>query len=267
MLNSALRHALHFLEPIGFLWGCLVVLTVVLYRRQQRRLAAALGGLVLLMWLIGATPLPGRVLASLERPWVGVSRAALPTADAVMLLGGYMAPSREEVGQIHFNQSADRAVMALELMRLEKAKTLVLSGNGMRFENLELVEPEMFKAVLEERKLIGPEIVSLGGCKHTRHEAEKLATLARERGWKRILLVTSATHMRRAAAVFRTTTGLEIVPVPCSFLTQASIYGYDSIDLVPQTPGFTKLDNYVHEQVGWWVYRWRGWISAEEAAK
>ena len=45
MLNSALRHALHFLEPIGFLWGCLVVLTVVLYRRQQRRLAAALDGL------------------------------------------------------------------------------------------------------------------------------------------------------------------------------------------------------------------------------
>ena len=106
-----------------------------------------------------------------------------------------------------------------------------------------------------------------GGAIVPLERLREVAVLARERGWKRILLVTSATHMRRAAAVFRTTTGLEIVPVPCSFLTQASIYGYDTIDLVPQTPGFAKLDNYVHEQVGWWVYRWRGWISAEEAAK
>ena len=57
------------------------------------------------------------------------------------------------------------------------------------------------------------EVISLGGCKHTRHEAEKVAKLAQERGWKRVLLVTSASHLKRAAGVFRTTTPLEVTPV------------------------------------------------------
>ena len=267
MLNLAMRSAMTLLEPVGFVWACLVVLSVLLFRRQRRRLAAVLGALAAFIWLVGATPLPGRILGSLERPWVGVKRAELPAADAIVLLGGFLSPSREEVGGVHFNVSADRAVTALELVRLEKAKVLVVSGSAFMVNDEPFVEAELFKRLVDERKLGGPEVISLGGCKHTRHEAEKVAKLARERGWKRVLLVTSANHMRRAAAVFRTATGLEVVPAPGAFLTSASIVTVDSMDLVPRSPGFMKLEVYLHEQIGWWMYRWRGWISAEEAAR
>ncbi|MFM8468886.1 MAG: hypothetical protein ACKODH_02785, partial [Limisphaerales bacterium] len=107
MLDLALRSAMTLLEPIGFVWACLVVLALLALRRRRARLAAALGALALFIWIIGATPLPGSLLGSLERPWVGVKRAALPEADAIVLLGGFSAPSREEVGRLHFNQSAD----------------------------------------------------------------------------------------------------------------------------------------------------------------
>lgn len=267
MMDYVLRAVVTLLEPVGFLWAALVVLTGLLLRRRERRLAAFAGGLALLLWIIGATPLPGSILATLERPWVGVQRAELPTADVIVLLGGYGAPSREEVGRLHFNAGADRAVVAVELVRLEKAKLLVVGGGGFTLNGERFAEADLLKGMLDERKFTSAEVISLGGCKNTRHEAEKVAKLAQERGWKRILLVTSATHLRRATAVFRTTTGLEIVPVPSAFVTSASIVTQPSFDVIPRSHGFGKLDAYLHEQIGWLVYRRRGWISAEDAAR
>lgn len=267
MLDLALRSAMTLLEPIGFVWGCLVVLTGLLIRRKQKRPAIATAVLAVFIWVVGATPLPGRLLGSLERPWVGVKRESLPEADAIMLLGGFSAPSREEVGRLHFNLSADRAVTALELVRLGKAKILVVGGSAVTVEGEPFAEADLFKDIIVARQLGGAEVISLGGCKNTRHEAEKVAKLAQERGWKRLLLVTSAAHMQRASGVFRTTTSLEVVPVPSAFLTGVSIITPDSVDLVPRAAGFVKLENYLHEQIGWAIYRWRGWISAEAAAK
>lgn len=267
MLDLALRSAMTLLEPIGFVWVCLVVLTCVLIKKQHKRLAAVLGALAIFIWVVGATPLPGSLLASLERPWVGVKRAELPEADAIVLLGGFSAPSREEVGWLHFNQSADRAVTALELIRLGKAKTLIVGGSAVTVDSEPFVEADLFKGILATWKISEPEVISLGGCKNTRHEAEKVAKLAGERGWKRVLLVTSASHMKRAAGVFRTTTNLEVVPAPSAFLTSVSIVTPDSMDLIPRAAGFVKLENYLHEQIGWQVYRWRGWISDEAAGK
>lgn len=266
VLDVALRSAMTLLEPIGFVWGCLVVLTVVLIRKQHKRLAAALGTLAVFIWVVGATPLPGSLLGSLERPWAGVKRADLPSADAIVLLGGFSAPSREEVGRLHFNQNADRAVTAMELVRLAKSKTLVVGGSAVTVDGEPLAEADLFKEILVAWKVIEPEVISLGGCKNTRHEAEKVAKLANERGWKRVLLVTSASHIKRAAGVFRTTTSLEIVPAPCAFLTSVSIVTADSTDIVPRAAGFAKLETWLHEQIGWRVYRWRGWISDEAAA-
>jgi len=265
MLDLALRSALRLIEPVGFTWACLVVLALLCLRKRQPRLAAGAGVLALFIWVIGATPLPGSLLASLERPWVGVKREALPEADVIVLLGGFSAPSREEVGRLHFNQSADRAVTALELLRLGKAKTLVVGGSALMAGGEPFAEADLFKGILATWQSGGPEVVSLGGCKHTRHEAEKVARLAGERGWKRVLLVTSASHLRRATGVFRTTTGLEIVPVPSAFLTSASIITVDSTDLIPRSAGFVKVEAWLHEVIGWRVYRWRGWISAEAA--
>jgi uncharacterized SAM-binding protein YcdF (DUF218 family) len=266
MLDLALRSAMRLLEPVGFVWACLVVLALLALRKRHTRLAAALGALAVFIWFVGATPLPGSLLSSLERPWVGVKRAELPEADAIVLLGGFSAPSREEVGRLHFNQSADRAVAALELVRLGKAKTLVVGGSAVTVDGEPFAEADLFKEILVVWKAGEPEVISLGGCKHTRHEAEKVAMLAQERGWKRVLLVTSASHMRRAAGVFRTTTSLEVVPAPSAFLTSVSIVTPDSTDLVPRAAGFVKLENWLHEQIGWRVYRWRGWIS-DGAAK
>lgn len=262
MLESVLRSLLPLLEPVGFVWSGILLLSVLLLRERRFRFAAALGSLAVVVWVIGATALPHELLASLERPWVGVNRAHLPEADAIVVLGGASTPSREEVGGLHFGSGADRAVTALELARLGKAEALVIGGGAVIEGGQLFAEADLFAEFVRARQLGPAEVISLGPCRNTRDEAEKVAKLGRERRWRRVLLVTSAAHMNRAAATFRTTTSLEIVPAACGFATDVSIVTPRSVALVPRAAGFVILENWLHETVGWAVYRSRGWIAS-----
>jgi uncharacterized SAM-binding protein YcdF (DUF218 family) len=261
VLESVLRSLVPLIEPVGFVWSGLLLLTALLLRERRFRLGGALGSLALLVWIVGATAVPHELLASLERPWVGVHRERLPEADAIVVLGGASTPSREEVGGLHFASGADRAVTALELGRLGKAKTLVIGGSAASGSGQLFSEADLFGEFVKARKLGPPEVISLGICRDTHDEAEKVRDLGRERAWRRVLLVTSAAHMNRASAAFRTTTGLEIVPAPCGFATDVSIVTSRRVALVPRAPGFVILENWLHETVGWAVYRFRGWIA------
>ena len=77
-----------------------------------------------------------------------------------------------------------------------------------------------------------------------------------------MLLVTSANHMRRATATFRTV-GIEVIPAPCNFmssLSHAPTFGWPG---VPRAGGFFKAATWLHEKIGWLEYRRRGWIKPD----
>ena len=87
--------------------------------------------------------------------------------------------------------------------------------------------------------------------------------LARERGWKRIALVTSAAHLHRAMALFRGTP-LEVVPVGCDFDGTFHLRSHhawrNAWCVVPREEGFHIAGDWSHEWVGILVYRLRGWL-------
>jgi uncharacterized SAM-binding protein YcdF (DUF218 family) len=150
--------------------------------------------------------------------------------------------------------------MALELARLGKAPVLVLGGAFVKLDGVERDEAELVRRFITERRLVPGEVIALPRCTDTRHEAQRVRQLVQERGWSRVLLVTSANHMRRAVATFRTA-GVEVTPAPCNFLTQVSLGDSPRGFSVPRAGGFVKFGIWLHEQVGWWVYRKRGWVQ------
>ncbi len=261
MLDFLLRQALRLIQPVGFTWLVLIVLSVVLWRRRIRRPACVSGALVLLITLCGGTDLPGFLLRGLERPWAGVKIAELPACDAVIVLGGGTEPSRYEVGGMHLTKAGDRLIMGLELMRLGKAPVLLLGGGAATFEDGERIEADVVKTMLASWKLPATaQVESLGRSANTREEAEKVAALAKARGWNRVLIATSACHMRRTLGVFRTA-GVGVVAAPCNFLTTVSTAPVPFRIGVPGWEGFEKISLWVHEKIGWAVYRRRGWIA------
>ena len=190
--------------------------------------------------------------------------ADLPKADAIVVLGGGGEPSRYEVGNLHLTFAGDRLITGLELARLGKAGTLVVGGSGVELDGTPRVEGDLVRDWIMQRKLVDVPVLSLGHRANTRDEAVHVRALLRERGWRRVLLVTSAFHMRRAAAVFGSA-GIEVTPAPCNFLTEISLAPSPPGIGVPRSGNLHKTSIWLHEQIGWLMYRKRGWIDAAHA--
>lgn len=246
---------------IGFLWLLLLLQTAFLLVRRQWLYALLPAAIAAFVWLVGATLLPYNLLAALELPYARASLDDVPEADAVVMLGGAHERSQYDAFGVGAISAFDRAIMALELMRRKRAPALVLGGGGF----LEAGKPTSEAVVLERWfaawQLPAAPVFNLGINGNTHDEALSLRTLAAEKKWTRIILVTSANHMKRSAATFRAT-GLEVIPVACDFQSIGGVAANKAQGYVPTGDGFRVLDAYLHETVGWLFYRLRGWFDA-----
>jgi uncharacterized SAM-binding protein YcdF (DUF218 family) len=98
------------------------------------------------------------------------------------------------------------------------------------------------------------QVLSVGPVVNTHDEALAVARLCRERGWRRVLAVTSPTHTRRAAATLEKQ-ALEVISVP------AIETHFDVERLVWPEDRRCAFAAIAHERVGLLVYRRRGWID------
>lgn len=257
--DARLKSIIAFIEPLGLAWLGITALLICLVWRRNARHALLLGWPWLLFTLLLCTPVPSLLLASMERPWVDVDLTRLPAADAVVSLGGTGEPSAHEITGFHFTRGADRVMTAVELVRRGKADTLVLGGGGQRETLARASEADSIKQWAESWNLLKTPAVSLGVCLDTHDEAVKTAALAKERGWKSIILVTSASHMGRAVATFRKA-GLNVTCAPCNVMS--TVFRKGGLDWVhaPHHAGAELFGIWFHEVLGWAFYRWQGWV-------
>jgi uncharacterized SAM-binding protein YcdF (DUF218 family) len=249
----------YVLQPLGLIWATGWVMGIrCLWLRRWSGAGWAIG-LSLFLQLIGATPFSAWLVAGLERPFVASTRAAGGVrADAVVMLGG--THSGTGVGWIPFNlgEPGDRVLTSLELIRLGRAPNLVLGGSLYERNGQRRPDGELLQVWMEAWRLPTGKLHLLGMCANTRDEAERTAALARRMGWRRILLVSTASHLRRGEAVFRRA-GLEVHPVGCEFIGLDRMAAKSRWTLIPRIDGFQLWNTWFHEQVGWYYYRLKGW--------
>ena len=256
MIISFLKSCVELLQPLSLLWIGLLLFAWWLRRQQQPKAAKRCLFLWLFMTVSCCISTGNRVLATLENPWRDITTRwpTLPQADAIVCLGGGIEPSHLEIIGLNMQENSDRPTTAIELLRRGKATRLILGGGGRPGE---IAEAEAVKTWILQWQLTQAEVTSLGVCADTHDEAVKVTALAKAGNWKRILLVTSASHMKRASAVFEKTTGIEVVPVPCAFLTKRKPTEWVHL---PEPTEFQDFANWFHETMGWFVYKARGWI-------
>jgi len=247
-------------EPVGAIWLLLVCLCLLLLWRRQWRKALGLGLPVGLLFLLGSLPIIDRLVGMAEQPYAVPDLSRLPTAEAVVALGsGAVQLPTNPLGFTLNGPGADRYLSAIQLTRLGKAPVLVLGGNDARPDRPGESQMILVQTWIRSWSLTPATVTNLGICADTHEEALHFAEMGARRNWRHILLVTSALHLRRAAAVFRKQ-GVAVVPVGCDF----QVYGVGSNSPTASIfPSQRRLDLwalYLHEQIGWQVYRWRGWI-------
>ena len=236
----------------------------VLLAPWRQRLGWMLVGIgVLVLWVFSTPVVAHRMQAHLEGQFPPAPATAVDSVDAIVVLGG--AIRAEQAPRIHpdLTDSADRVWHAARLYHAGRAQRIIASGGTMPWKDSTTAEAPAVVNVLESFGVPSETVILESGSASTYQNARNTAAICRERGMHRIALVTSALHMRRALATFRST-GLDVRPAATDYHALG-----ETIDLLDWAPTATALQSSrwtIHEVVGFWVYRWRGWITPEAAA-
>lgn len=253
------------LHPIGILWLLHFLAAVFMARHRKWREAIFCASLTAAIWVVGSTRLPAQLLACLERPYAKRDFQQLPHCDAVVMLGGTLNASSGDLFGFDLGEPADRIVTAIELFKRNLAGTLILGGGGGKSSSRPggvWSEGEVMKPWLAKLGVSGTNVFPLHNCSNTRDEALEVAALAKERKWQRILLVTSAYHMKRASALFARL-GIPFEPAPCDFVGLSTLENQRRFSPFPRSGGFHQLELFLHEWIGWQYYRLRGWVESD----
>lgn len=182
---------------------------------RRNRLAVATAVLAV-AWsgLLAIPSVSDWVRGRVERHYPPVDEATLPQADAIVVLGGathFYWLERKNVTAYDLENS--RLAAGARAWLAGKAPVVVLSGGGDNGGNEAESEARIMEHAIQRLGVPQGALLLETRSRNTRDNAHYTALIAQERGFRRILLVTSSLHMPRAVMEFRKA-GMDITPVP-----------------------------------------------------
>ena len=191
---------------------CLLLMAAAMAIVRWRKLALAASALAIGWSLLWSIPWASAQLrGTLARIHPVVAEASLPKADAIVVLGGghyggWMR--RDSVDPDEFKHS--RLAAGARAWLAGRAPLIILSGGGNGHGPS---EAETMALAIAKTGIPASAVVLEDRSDSTRDNARMTAALARERGMRKVLLVTSSVHMPRARLLFRDV-GIVVVAVP-----------------------------------------------------
>jgi uncharacterized SAM-binding protein YcdF (DUF218 family) len=203
-----------FFYPLGLACLCLLVALFMLWKRP--RTAALAIALALILLLSSSNAWVSRLLVqSLE--WQNIPPVEIPTAEAIVVLGGATRSALPPRPSVDLNEAGDRVIYAGELYRQKKAPVIILSGGRINWKGSGSSESADMATILTSIGIPEAAIVEEPDSLNTYQNAVNVKKILVSRGIRRVLLVTSAIHMPRSLLIFRRQ-GIDAIPTPTDFL-------------------------------------------------
>lgn len=179
-----------------------------------------------------------------------VSGGAASGGDAVAVYGAGVFADKTG-GMWPSERSLARTAVGLELSKRLNLPLIVSGG---------IVRPDLAAEaiVLADVMRLPAATILEAKARTTAENAQYVAEVLRQRGWRSIILVTSREHTRRALAA-SLTAGMEVVEVIDSTRGRPA----KAADFIPSAHGLTRWSPIVHEYVGILWYLLSGWITPE----
>ena len=236
------------LLPLGF---SLILLVVGLVFRWRWPVITA----ALLLWVFSLGLVSQSLWRWLEAPWQRGTAVEAPQADAIVVLSGgrHPSPGPARLSEWH---DPDRFLAGLDLFRAGKAPRLLFTGGASPFRPGQVPEGQHY---LKEAASLGvPEaaMASTPPVLNTVDEAVAIRRLLPARQ-SRVLLVTSAFHMRRAQRLFERQ-GMQVLAFPVDFKARGRWVGplwRDPIQWLPSASALDESSRALRELLGSLVYR------------
>jgi uncharacterized SAM-binding protein YcdF (DUF218 family) len=199
------------LAPLS--WALLLLAGAALARGRPRRAVALAASGAAVLVAFATEPVADR----LDRLVEGGARSTFRpdvVYDAVIVLGGVVdGPATRASGEVELDRSVERLLRAWELLRAGRARAVLLSGGVVVPQPGDVPEGDLLAALLARWGIPPAQIVVEARSRNTRENAIESSRVAAARGWRTLLVVTSAAHMPRALGCFRAV-GLEPDALP-----------------------------------------------------
>lgn len=234
----------------GLLLGLLALLAILFHRPRTALWSLALG--IGWLYLCSTMFFADYLMGTLEDSYTPKAMSVTPDAEVIVLLGGATRGDTHMGSLGDMNQQADRLVHALALYKAGKAPQILVSGGaspGTRSE------AEIMYDLLTLMGVPPRAIMQEGKSRDTHQNAVYSAAKLEKLGINKVLLVTSAFHMRRAEALFKAQ-GLEVLPAPTDY--QRLVGPVTMPGWLPSVGDLWRSTHAVHEILGYWVYRYQG---------
>ena len=228
--------------------GLAILLCLASVTLQNRRIGRCLIWLACLLLYAASIPITADlILSSLQNRFPPLTPTTCPSADAIVILGGILPTPQREPARLDWNESVERFEQGLALYQAGKAPRIVFTSGGPGDEG----EEGQFLTQAALARGVPPQAIE-----HTRHspnteaEAFNTAALAADKGYRAIILVTSAYHMPRAMMLFgRTSLAGRTTPYPADYQTRRDSK-YEFQDFFPRAEDMARTERGLREYWG-----------------
>ncbi|EMR03682.1 YdcF family protein [Cesiribacter andamanensis] len=251
-------------KTVGLLVNPLVLLFALLIAgllvKRARIRGMLLGAFFFLAFVFSNPLLTNEMLLLWETPALRYNQLE-GSYDVAVVLSGVTAPNRGPYDRIHLHKGADRIMHAVQLYKLGKVEKLLLSGGAGSLQGDSISEATRMQRVMLLAGVPSEALLIEGQSRNTyenaRYSRDALQQLYPQ-GSQRVLLVTSAFHMRRAAACFQKQ-GLQVTPFSTDFYSMERAYGLEHL-LVPDPEAVQAWSRLLKEWGGFISYKVAGYI-------
>ncbi|MBW4637226.1 MAG: YdcF family protein [Gloeocapsa sp. UFS-A4-WI-NPMV-4B04] len=251
-----------FFYPLGL--ACVLMVAALLTLKKRPRWAAGAITLALIV-LVGASNgwVSSWLVRSLEAQ---IPPAVVPTAQAIVVLGGATKPALPPRPGVDLSEQGDRIFYAAQLYKQQKAPLIIVSGGRIDWTRRGTPESADMANILSQIGVPASAIIQDPDSLNTYENAVNVRKILNERDIRQILLVTSAMHMPRSLLIFKHQ-GIAVIPAPTDFLVSnnqlQSLSSSPQATLLNLLPDSDRLEHFTRalkEYVGLVVYRLRGWL-------
>ena len=213
--------------------------------------------IALMCLLLLSTPVVSSFLfAQLEAVGSRKTPADMLPADAIVVLSGMTHSIRTEKGIISEWNDPDRFFGGMELIKAKKAPIIIFTKGKLPWK-IGPPESELLQATAIEMGVHPQQILVTGEVENTEDESREVKKILQSKG-NRIILVTSAYHMRRAKITFDNK-GLEVQPYPVDF--KLGEYAMTPMDFIPNPGSLATTEKCVKELMGTVYYTLKGFMK------
>jgi uncharacterized SAM-binding protein YcdF (DUF218 family) len=240
-----------------FTWITVTLIASVVWYKKKISKKLMITSLILFLFFSNTV-----IFCEFARYWEvqGKSINNLPTYDCAVVLTG-MAYYNNDLDRLSLGRNGDRIWQAIDLYHKGKVKKILITGDSGMISNRGLHEAEQLGNVLKGWNIPEKDIIIESKSQNTHENAEFTAKLLRQRypKLKKLLLVTSAIHMKRSMACFKKQ-DLNCTPFSTNHFTGPTRGYYFEQFILPNSQILSHWESLTKEWIGYLSYWMAGYL-------